>query len=298
MRPRAYGAHDALIVGLQPNWRIMWLLAGLAVIAAVALALNMATFTLLDSIAPQLLARLALGGGGPMGAGPELFLLGTYGFVSLGVFAAVVLVDRRRFVALIGGYRLFWQLFRRSFVALGTLFLIVLALPPWGMGDPLIPNLPVDRWLILLPVSVAVIFVQVSAEEFLFRGYIQQSLAARFKNPLIWLLLPSILFGIAHYAPAEAGENAVIIVIWSGLFGLAAADLTARTGSLGPAVALHFVNNLSALLIFSMPDGLSGLALYLTPFGMDDVDQLPAWLVVDLIMTLASWLTLRLALRV
>ena len=37
--------------------------------------------------------------------------------------------------------------------------------------------------------------------------------------------------------------------IWAGAFGIAAADLTARCGTLGPAIALHFGNNLCAALI-------------------------------------------------
>ena len=75
------------------------------------------------------------------------------------------------------------------------------------------------------------------------------------------------------------------------------ADLTARSGSLGPAIAVHFCNNVSAILVVSLPDDLSGLALYLTPFGMQDTDALAAWLPVDFAMMLVFWLAARLAIR-
>jgi hypothetical protein len=81
------------------------------------------------------------------------------------------------------------------------------------------------------------------------------------------------------------------------IFGLLMADLTARSGTLGPAIAVHLVNNVSAMLIVSMPDELSGLALYLSPFSMADEAELRAWLPVDFAWMLVSWLAARLALR-
>ena len=111
------------------------------------------------------------------------------------------------------------------------------------------------------------------------------------------MLLPSILFWILHYQPAEAGENAVMIVVWATLFGVLMADLTARAGSIGPSLAVHFLNNVTALLITSLPDSLGGLSLWHTPFGMEDEAQLRAWMPVDFAMMIVSWLAARLALR-
>ncbi|MEM6897080.1 MAG: hypothetical protein AAF576_06845, partial [Pseudomonadota bacterium] len=45
------------------------------------------------------------------------------------------------------------------------------------------------------------------------------------------------------------------------LFALISADVTARTGSIGAAWGLHFVNNVQALLIISVLGPLSGLSL-------------------------------------
>ncbi|MFC6636344.1 CPBP family intramembrane glutamic endopeptidase [Sulfitobacter sediminilitoris] len=141
------------------------------------------------------------------------------------------------------------------------------------------------------------VLVQVSAEEIVFRGYVQQQLAARFKSPMIWMVLPSVLFALGHYLPDTAGENALIIAIWAGVFGILMADLTARSGSLGPAIAVHFWNNVSAMLIVSLPDELSGLALYLSPFSMEDTEALQAWLPVDFAMMFVLWLAARVAIR-
>ena len=111
------------------------------------------------------------------------------------------------------------------------------------------------------------------------------------------MLIPSALFAFGHHSPETAGENAWIVTLWAGVFGLLMADLTARAGSLGPAMAIHFINNLSALVLVSLPDQMSGLSLYHMPFGMNDAAAMAPWLPVDFAFMIVMWLAARLALR-
>lgn len=168
-----------------------------------------------------------------------------------------------------------------------------------SMGDEaLIPGLDAAVWLRLLPFACLALLIQVTAEEAVFRGYLLQQLGARFRARWAWLVLPSVIFGALHYDPATYGAYALPIVALTTLYGLALADLTARTGNLGPAIALHFANNFSALLLMSLqePDPvLSGLALYQWP--MDD-EVMRIMLLTDPLMTLIFWLVARLRLRV
>ena len=103
-----------------------------------------------------------------------------------------------------------------------------------------------------------------------------------------------MLFALAHYDPQTAGKNAWLIVIWAGLFGVAMADLTARAGNLGPAIAVHFINNVMAVLVVALPDQLGSAALYLLPFGMSDVDAIRALMPADFVTTIVMWLVARL----
>ena len=157
--------------------------------------------------------------------------------------------------------------------------------------------MPFGRWAALLPLSLAALLIQVSAEEILFRGYLQQQLAARFDSPLIWMLVPSVLFAAGHYVPSEAGENALMIALWAAVFGCLMADLTARAGTLGPAIAVHLANNVVAILLISVTDSMNGLALYVSVEATSDPALVRAWLPVDFAMMLVSWLAARLALR-
>ncbi|QUJ76419.1 CPBP family intramembrane metalloprotease [Sulfitobacter albidus] len=224
-------------------------------------------------------------------------ILFNFALISLSVALVVKMMHARGTSTLFGPAQLALSQFMRVTGALLVFMAAVAVLPPWGMGGILVPNLGVVLWLVLLPLGLVAVFVQISAEELLFRGYLQQQMAVRFRSPLIWMGVPSFLFAIGHYQPGAAGENAVLLVVWAGIFGLLMADLTARSGSLGPALAIHFINNVFALLVTSLPDTLGGLALYHTPFGLDDAEALRAWLPVDFVSILCMWLVARLALR-
>ncbi|WP_439141337.1 lysostaphin resistance A-like protein [Planktotalea sp.] len=226
-----------------------------------------------------------------------LVLLYSFGLVWIAVAAVVIVLHLRRPETLIGSPTIAFLQAKFVVVALLLVTAALMVLPPYGFEPALEPGLPFAQWAgFLLPALVAV-FIQTSAEEVLFRGYIQQQLAARFNSPFVWMMIPSLLFGLAHYAPQSYGSNAWLVVIWATVFGVLAADLTARSGTLGPAIAMHFVNNIAALLIIAPQGEMSGLALFHYPFDASDEAAVRALLPIDFAMMLVTWLAARLALR-
>jgi membrane protease YdiL (CAAX protease family) len=290
----AYDAHDVLVAPGRAKPQLWRLLLGLGLIAAVSYLLNTVVFVFLMRFTALPWQEDLVQGDTPAAM---LVLLLTFGFLTLGAGLAARVLQGRSLLSMVGALGpLLWQ-FRTVSLALLITYGVILVLPPYDFGAPLVPNLGFWPWLGLLPLSLLAVLVQVSAEEVVFRGYLQQALAARFKSPVIWLVAPSALFGLAHYMPAEAADNAWLLCLWAMAFGLVTADLTARAGTLGPAIAVHFVNNILALLIFGSPSSLSGLALYLLPYELSNVAQLRPWLLVDCAMMLISWLVARLAIR-
>jgi membrane protease YdiL (CAAX protease family) len=296
-QPAAYRAHEAFVAPARAAPQVWRLALGIVIATLAYVFLSQIFFSTVYSLAgPE---SAGLHADLVSGATPQAMylLLFSFGFMAMGAAIAARIMHKRGPLTLLGPLPLFRADFRRVLVMLIGLVLLIAVLPPYDMGGEFIPNLPPGLWLTLLPLSLLGVLVQVSAEEIVFRGYIQQQLAARFRSPLVWMVLPAVVFALGHYLPDMAGKNALAIALWAGVFGILMADLTARSGSLGPAIAVHFVNNVTAILIVSLPDNLSGLSLYLAPFSMQEDAALRAWLPVDFATMFVCWLAARVAIR-
>ncbi|MEM6659886.1 MAG: CPBP family intramembrane glutamic endopeptidase [Pseudomonadota bacterium] len=293
-----YYPHARFVAPAQGAAQLWRLCFGLVLAAGLFLALTQLLFgTLFQMMEPNAVDAIMEDGQTGQTATGMFVLLFQLGLLGVSAALVVIMVHKRRPLTLIGEPGLAVRQFIVVTIAMLALTAVIWVLPPYDMGAPLERNMGFGRWLVLLPVALLAVLIQSGAEEVFFRGYIQQQLAARFRSPVIWMIVPSTLFGLAHYLPDSAGSNAWTIVAWAALFGILMADLTARSGTLGPAIAVHFVNNLSAMVITSVPDEMSGLALYVLPFGMADEAQMAAWLPVDFGFMFVSWLVARLAIR-
>ncbi len=223
-------------------------------------------------------------------------LLGIACFIP-GVMLALRWLHKRRFWGVIGDPVRTLKLGARV-AAYAAAIQLLLMLPAVVFAEEeLILNTPPMLWLVLLPIGALVVLLQTSAEEIFFRGYIQSQMAARFQSPIIWMGIPAIIFAIGHYAAVMYGDNAAMVAVWAGLFGLLAADLTARTGSLGPAMGLHFMNNALVILFVSMDGPMSGLSLYVLPFSAQDAEEVAKVMPLDFVALGVSWLAARVAVR-
>lgn len=291
-----YAAHENLVAPARPTATPLRLIGGVVLLAALFMALALTWSILHRAIlgpVAGLSAEALQRADTPAAVLVNLYL---FGLLILALWATLRLVHRRGLGSLIGPLPLALRQFRRAVLALALLF-AVLALVPQPPRFTPIANLEFGRWALYLLPALAGLLLQVSAEEMVFRGYLQSQLAARFSHPVVWMGLPVIVFALLHHAPASFGGNNALVIVWAGVFGLAAADLTARAGSLGPAIALHLINNVAAILLVAPQGSFDGLALYAYPFAADDPQAVRAWLPVDLMTLLCSWLAVRLSLR-
>ncbi|WP_299650547.1 CPBP family intramembrane glutamic endopeptidase [uncultured Tateyamaria sp.] len=293
-----YRPHARFIDPARDRAQLWRLILGVILVAGFFLVLSQLVFgTILGLLEPQTANAVLRDAQTGQTAGGMLLLLFQLGLLAVSAALVVIVVHNRRPATLIGPVSLAVRQFTAVLFMMVLLTAALWLLPPYDAGEPLSQNMNVGRWLILLPIAIVAVFVQIGAEEVLFRGYLQQQLAARFKSPIIWMVAPAMLFGFGHYLPESAGSNAVTIALWATLFGILMADLTARSGTLGPAMAVHFSNNISAMVLTATPDEMSGLALYVLPFGIGDEAAMAAWLPVDFGFMLVSWLAARLAIR-
>lgn len=277
---------DRFIAPARTDARLWRVLAGVALLVGLSVVLMLAfrsAFVRISAVADA-------------GTGPALTLAALFSFVLVLVPLMMVmrLWHRRAVRSLFGTGAA--RDFARVVVPLLVLSLVYITLALDGSTP--IRGLEPSLWLRLLPFACLALLIQVATEEAIFRGYLLQQLGARFGARWAWLVLPSVIFGALHYDPATYGAYALPVVALTTLYGLALADLTARAGNLGPAIALHFVNNFSAILLVSLkgPEPvLNGLALYLTPMS----DEAMRWMLIfDPMLTLIFWLVARVRLRV
>ncbi|MHA3915801.1 CPBP family intramembrane glutamic endopeptidase [Halovulum sp. GXIMD14793] len=155
-----------------------------------------------------------------------------------------------------------------------------------GDGSPLSQQTPLNIWLRLVTPALGLLLLQTLCEEFIFRGYLQGYLAARFASPLIWWILPSTLFAMLHYSPEMYGEAAWLAVIAVLVMGLLLADITARTGSIAIAWGVHLGNNVVSVLWIAVPGPLSGLSLFLDDIDPSSGPEMQAAILMSLIQVL------------
>ncbi|MGR3323494.1 MAG: lysostaphin resistance A-like protein [Pseudooceanicola sp.] len=291
-----YALHDRLISPASAKPQIWRLILGLVLTGALYFLLLMLFFMGLSHwlAATGTTAIDALSGTGSTPA-TALALLASFVCVYPGLWLALRWLHRRRMRGLFGPLPAMWRDAGRVLLAAFAVMVLRLLLPTGAVPAP-VSNLPPGTWILFLVPALVALAVQITAEELVFRGYVQSQLAARFRSPLVWLVLPALIFGSLHYAPADAGDNALWLTLPAIAFGLLAADLTARCGNLGPALALHFLNNTLAILVLAPGATLSGLALWRLPIEMSDPAIL-AELPIEIALLFVLWLTARLVLR-
>ncbi|MEM9349872.1 MAG: CPBP family intramembrane glutamic endopeptidase [Pseudomonadota bacterium] len=162
---------------------------------------------------------------------------------------------------------------------------------------------PFGAWLAFLPIALICILIQTGAEELFFRGYLHHFCTIYLKRPILWLLVPSALFGATHiFNDLTSPSSALAYVIWTTAFGVACVDLTARSGSLGAAWGLHMAVNTAALTIAGTQGApVSGAALYLFPERSDEFEPVASMvflaLIFELLFLFVLWLAARNAIR-
>ena len=288
-----YGAElDRFVAPARPRAELWRLALGLLLCAAVFAGLIAAAAGAYGLWAgPQgfRAAMQAMGTGATPGA--MLAVLATFLAMLAGPVLAARLVHRRPAGTLVGRASRALRDFVRGAAAVVVVYAVALAV--WSTAYDAAPGLPPGTWALLLVPAILGLVIQTGAEELLFRGYILQQLAARFRSPVVWAFLPALTFGLLHFDTGRLGGMAVWAVAATTLFGLMAADLTARTGNLGAAWGLHFGNNAFGILILGTPGNLSGLALFLTPYTADDMSRAGAVPVLDILFLTAAWLLAR-----
>jgi membrane protease YdiL (CAAX protease family) len=260
--PRFQGYVDAALEGSNALWRTVlgWLLILLVWFGAVYLAVFAigASDQMLGD-PQQLTVHLT---SSPTGV--AAFLIS---FLPIwpAVWLALRLLHRRSLKTVLGTrHRLSWPDLARG--AAAASIASIFAEAAMLLVDPSLQrgSIGIGEWFVLMVPLAALILVQVSAEELAFRGYLVQSLAARFRNPLAWGVLPGLLFTLLHWDTASLPWMNVVKLLAVAAFAATATILVYLTGNLGAAMGVHLGMNSVSILVVSHASWLSSAALFVS----------------------------------
>ena len=183
--------------------------------------------------------------------GLALFLL-TFTFGCLGLYLTIKFIHNQSIKSLttsrdkIDYSRIFYSFF--LVVGITVLFMpIDLFLSP----DEYELTFNLNQFLILVIICLTLLPLQTSFEEYLIRGYLLQGIGITTKSRFLAFTIPSILFGLLHFANPEIdklGNAFIFAYIFMGFFlGL----ITMMDEGLELALGWHYANNLMAALFIT-----------------------------------------------
>lgn len=111
-------------------------------------------------------------------------------------------------------------------------------------------NFELIPFCILLVISILLVPLQTSFEEYFFRGYLMQGIGLATKNSFIPLVFTSVVFGLLHIANPEVGKLGYEILVYYIGTGFFLGIVTLMDDGLELALGFHAANNLiTALLV-------------------------------------------------
>ena len=142
-----------------------------------------------------------------------------------------------------------WKRIFFAFFLWGGLTIVLTLADVYSRPEDFEWNFNLQKFLMLAAVAIALIPLQTSFEEYLFRGYMLQGLGIATKSRFIPFVVTSVLFGLMHIANPEIerlGYGLLAFYIGTGFF---LALITLMDDGLELALGFHAANNLFGALL-------------------------------------------------
>lgn len=143
-----------------------------------------------------------------------------------------------------------WKRFWTIFFGWGILSSGLVLLDYYMTPESYVWNFDLNNFLVLSVIAIALVPLQTSCEEYLFRGYLMQGIGIAAKNRWVPLIVTSVIFGMLHIANPEVEKLGYVIMIYYIGTGLFLGIMTLMDDGLELALGFHAANNLfTALLV-------------------------------------------------
>jgi len=169
----------------------------------------------------------------------------------VGVFIVAKYLHKQSIVSLTTARdKIDWKRFWFAFILWGFVSTSFIFLDYFLSPKDYVLNFKLVPFIILCVIAIALIPLQTSFEEYLFRGYLMQGMGVITKNKWVPLLTTSVVFGLLHIANPEVKQLGYIVMVYYIGTGLFLGIATLMDEGLELALGFHAANNLfTALLV-------------------------------------------------
>lgn len=138
-----------------------------------------------------------------------------------------------------------------SFLIAGSIIIFSVGISFFISPDEYLFNFNFDSFLILFFITILIIPLQTSFEEYLFRGYLMQCFGGVFRNRWVPLVITSLLFGLLHYWNPEVSELGTIFLLHYIITGFFLGILTIMDDGMELSLGFHAGNNILISLLIT-----------------------------------------------
>ena len=171
----------------------------------------------------------------------------------LGLVVVVKYIHKQRFTKLVTARKkIDWSRFFFAFGIWGVFSVVSTLVAYYFAPEDLVWNFNLMPFLGLLAITLILLPLQTSFEEFLFRGYLMQGIGVAAGNKLVPLIITSLVFGLMHALNPEIEKLGYsILSVYIGL-GFFLGIITLMDDGMELALGFHAANNMFiALLVTS-----------------------------------------------
>jgi membrane protease YdiL (CAAX protease family) len=224
-----------------------------------------------------------------------VLLFGMFIFALLGLYIVIKRVHKKPFLSIVTAYeKVRWNRIFFAFTVWGALTVISVLASKLMYPDSMTFQFDPLNFILLLIVSIVLMPIQTSTEEFIFRGYLVQGLSQIFKNGIVPVIITSLFFGIVHLSNPEARTHGWMIMLpYYSSFGLFLGLLTLLDEGLELALGIHCANNLLSSLLVTTPDGVLKTDALFVAKSENPSGEIILWLFLAAVTFIIFWLRYR-----
>lgn len=181
------------------------------------------------------------------------FMLISFVFAMLGLYLIVKYFHKQKFIEVATSRKkLDWSRFFFSFGLWAVITTVVTIATYYASPENYEINFQPVQFAVLAIIAIALIPIQTSTEEYVFRGYLMQGFALLAKNKWFPLMMTSLIFGLLHIVNPEVEKMGYIILVYYIGTGLFLGILALMDEGIELSLGFHAANNLvGALLVTS-----------------------------------------------